>query len=97
MTSLKLALTGLGAVVLLSACSTMSDRTQDLSLGMSKQQVIKVLGKDFTTVGAQASSVNGQVEVLSYKDDNDGDVLVYFRDGKLVQWGDTAELANIPQ
>jgi len=97
MPSLKLALTGLGAVVMLAACTTMSERTQELSLGMSKQQVVKILGKDFTTVGAQASSLNGQVEVISYKDDNDGDVLIYFRDGKLVQWGDTAELANIPQ
>ena len=97
MPSLKLAVTGLCAVVLLSACSSMSDRTQELSLGMSKQQVTKILGKDFSTVGAQASSLNGQVEVISYKDDNDGDVLIYFRDGKLVQWGDTAELANIPQ
>jgi outer membrane protein assembly factor BamE (lipoprotein component of BamABCDE complex) len=75
----------------------MSERTQELQLGMTKQQVTKILGKEFQTVGAQASSLNGQVEVIRYKDDDDGELLIYFRDGKLVQWGDTAELANIPQ
>ncbi len=97
MTSLKLALASLSAVALLSSCSTMSDKTQGLSLGMSKEQVIKVLGKDFQTVGARDSSVHGKVEVVRYKTDDDGDLLVYFREGRLVQWGDTSELANIPE
>ena len=97
MFSRKLVLATLGAAALCASCSTVSDRTQDLSLGMSKQQVFKILGKDFQTVGAQASSLNGQVEVIRYNDDQDGELLIYFRDGKLVQWGDTAELANIPQ
>lgn len=97
MSLLNLTLLSLSAAALLSACSTMSDKTQQLSLGMSKEQVIKVLGKEFQTVGARDSSIHGKVEVVRYKDDDDGELLVYFREGRLVQWGDTTELANIPE
>ena len=87
----------LGAAALMAACSTLSERSQSLSLGMTKEQVIKVLGKDFQTVGARESSLEGKSEVLRYKDKDSEELLVYFRDGRLVQWGDTSVLSNIPQ
>lgn len=97
MTARTLFFASLGAAALLASCSTMSDRTQDLTLGMFKEQAVKVLGKDFQTVGARDSSVHGKVEVIRYKNDDGGDLLLYFRDGRLIQWGDTDELSNIPE
>jgi hypothetical protein len=97
MSSPKLVLAMLGAAALMAACSTLSERSQSLSLGMTKEQVIKVLGKDFQTVGARESSLEGKSEVLRYKDKDSEELLVYFRDGRLVQWGDTSVLSNIPQ
>jgi hypothetical protein len=97
MFSPKHLLTGLIAAALLSACSTLSTRTQKLSLGMTKDQVVAVLGKDFQTVGAREGSDARKVEVIRYQDEATGELLCYFRDGKLVQWGDTRALADFPQ
>ncbi len=84
------------AVLCLAGCSTLDSRTQDLKLGMTKEQTVKQLGKDYRTVGARQSSTDGAVEVIKYVDGDFGDLFLYFRDGKLVQWGDTKVMDDIP-
>lgn len=84
------------ALVALSACGTMDTRTQKLSLGMTKDQTTSLLGKDYKAVGGREASDAGKVEVIRYDDPESGELLLYFRDGKLVQWGDVSILDNMP-
>lgn len=84
------------ALVILSSCGSMDTRTQKLNLGMTKDQTTSLLGKDFKAVGARESADARKVEVIRYDDPKYGELLLYFRDGKLVQWGDIRILDNMP-
>lgn len=84
------------ALVILSGCGSMDTRTQKLNLGMSKDQTTSLLGKDFKAVGAREAADAREVEVIRYDDPKYGELLLYFRDGKLVQWGDIRILDNMP-
>jgi hypothetical protein len=75
----------------------MDTRTQKLNLGMTKDQTTSLLGKDFKAVGAREAADARKVEVIQYDDPKYGELLLYFRDGKLVQWGDIRILDNMPQ
>jgi len=79
-----------------AGCASMSTKTQRLQLGMTKDQVVNLMGRKHTTVGARESSDARRTEVLRYTDDQSGELLLYFRDGRLVQWGDRSILDNIP-
>jgi len=79
----------------LSACSSMDSRTRRLQLGMSRAQVVGVLGSSYTVVGARQES-DGAVEVLRFGDQDRDQLFTYFRDGELVQWGDHDMLQQAP-
>ena len=85
------------ALILLAGCASIEKRTQKLSLGMTREQATNVLGNDFRTVGARESSGSHKIEVIEYNDAEYGELLLYFRDGKLVQWGDIRVLENVPE
>lgn len=85
------------ALALLSGCASIEKRTQKLNLGMTKEQATNVLGNDFKTVGARESAGSRKIEVIQYDDADYGELLLYFRDGKLVQWGDIRVLENVPE
>lgn len=88
----------LAALALVPGCaSSLQSRTQKLELGMSKDRVIRTMGGKHTTVGAREDSASRRLEVLRFEDAKTGEVLVYLRDGKLVQWGDVRVLENMPQ
>lgn len=89
-------LAAVSALVILSSCGSMDTRTQKLNLGMTKDQTTSLLGKDFKAVGARESADARKVEVIRYDDPKYGELLLYFRDGKLVQWGDIRILDNMP-
>ncbi len=64
---------------------------------MSKERVVQTLGVGHHTVAAREDSTNVRVEVLRFEDPKFGEVLVYLRDGKLVQWGDVRALEGMPE
>lgn len=80
------------ALSLLAACSSAPTGSKNLSLGMTKDQVTKVMGTDYEPVAAREDLNSQQVEVIRFRDEKQGELLVYFRDGRLVQWGDTRKL-----
>jgi hypothetical protein len=64
---------------------------------MTKEQTTSLLGKDFKVVGARETADARKAEVIRYDDPKFGELLLYFRDGKLVQWGDIRILDNMPE
>ncbi len=93
--SLLLAL--LFAAAVLTGCGSFDTRTQKLNLGMTKSQATALLGDDYRTVGARETADARKAEVIRYDNEKSGELLLYFRDGKLVQWGDIRILDNMPQ
>lgn len=85
------------AALLLVGCASLDSRTQRLNLGMTKDQTVSLLGKDYKTVGARETADAGKAEVIRYDDPKYGELLLYFRDNKLVQWGDIRILDNMPE
>ena len=85
-------------VLFLSGCAgTLASRSQRLDLGMTKAHVVKILGKKFTVVAAREEFDGRKTEVLRFEDPKSGEMFVYFRDGRMVQWGDVRALENMPQ
>ncbi len=64
---------------------------------MPKSKAIKVVGHRHITVAARKEGTGQRLEVLKFEDKKGGEIFGYFRDGKLVQWGDQAALANMPR
>lgn len=69
----------LGLLIVLTSCSTIGARMRGVSPGMTKPEVVKILGKPWTAGGAAG------VEVLHYKDD--GYYFVRLVDGKVESYG----------
>jgi hypothetical protein len=93
----SLFLATLASALFLLGCASLDSRSQKLSLGMSKDQTTSLLGEDFQLVGARETADARKAEVIRYDDPNYGELLLYFRDGKLVQWGDIRILDNMPE
>lgn len=85
------------AALLSGGCASMEKRTQKLALGMSKDQATSLLGSGYKLVGARETADARKAEVIKYEDPKYGDLLLYFRDNKLVQWGDIRILDNMPE
>jgi len=90
------------ATLMLSAFLTgcaggIHQRSQKLQLDMPRDQAVKTIGHRHFTVAARKEVDNSRVEVLRFSDKRGNELLGYFRDGKLVQWGDLSILQNMPQ
>ena len=83
---------------LLMGCATvmnpykMDNRMHKIELGMTKQKVISILGKDFESAGARITP-DGPIESISYKtvtmtiaDYSEGYYILSFKNGILVEW-----------
>lgn len=92
---LSAALTAL-LLLALTACSSMDSRTRKLQLGMTRDQVVKTLGGEYSVVGAKQDTGGTAMEVLRFGEKKDAGLFAYFQNGKLVQWGDTQVLGNMP-
>jgi hypothetical protein len=89
-------LSALVALASLTACSSsLESKSKKLTLGMNRAQVIKALGSDYAPVAARTETDGKKVEVLRFGKEDEG-FYTYFRDGELVQWGDTNVLKAIP-
>lgn len=85
------------AALALAGCGSFDSRTQKLNLGMTKPEATALLGDEYKTVGARETPDASKAEVIRYDDEKSGELLLYFRDGKLVQWGDIRILDNMPE
>ena len=83
---------------LLMGCATvmnpykMDNRMHKIELGMTKQKVISILGKDFESAGARITP-DGPIKSISYKtvtmtiaDYSEGYYILSFKNGILVEW-----------
>ena len=96
----SLSLPAILAALFLAGCSSfgsLDSRSQKLSLGMTKEQTTALLGDEYKVVGARETADARKAEVIRYDDPNYGELLLYFRDGKLVQWGDIRILDTMPE
>lgn len=83
-------------LTMLTACSSLDSRTRKLQLGMSREQVVKLLGSDYTVAGARKEADGSAIEILRFGEKGAEQVFAYFRNGQLVQWGDQKLLENAP-
>ena len=81
----------------LSGCATSTRRLNNISLGMTKQEVIKELGHPAAFRGAFKDEAGKNLEAYEYvlcKPTSDGllcwdtSYLLYFANGKLIKWGE---------
>lgn len=79
----------LGIVVMISfsSCGTwnMGSKVKQLEMGMTKKEVVRVLGNGYTALGGIATP-DGNLETIRYTDPIAGWYVVRFLDGKLVEW-----------
>lgn len=87
----------LTALFLTACSSSMQSKMQDLSFGMTQDQVRDVLGSDYEVVAASMNKEGKPVQGWKYQNsDKDPAYMVYFVNGKLAQWGNAAALQSIP-
>jgi uncharacterized protein YcfL len=80
-------------VLLLSSCAAFqaaimtSSKMNKLELGMSKEEVTKILGSDYT-IAEKRMEENNKIEVLSYRSyyKDDEFYMFVFRNNKLEKW-----------
>ncbi|MDH6316685.1 hypothetical protein M2459_002432 [Parabacteroides sp. PF5-5] len=76
---------------LLVSCSSYTDaikadsNIRKIQLGMSKRNVISVMGKSYRSVGA-IQTPDGNVEILGYTNAEDGMYKLHILNDKLIQW-----------
>ncbi len=82
---------------MLAACATFSEKTQGLQLGMSETEVKGRLGSDYQVKASKYASDGQPVEVWQFQDPKSREIYwVYFKGGKLVQWGTPEAIKSIP-
>lgn len=84
------------ALFSLSGCSSIQSRSQKLHLDMTKSAAIELMGSDYTTVAAREEPDGTSVSVLQYQLKKNQPLFLYFRQDKLVQWGDVSVLNAMP-
>jgi len=82
----------------LISCGTTNfvNRAKKLELGMTKKEVISVMGNDFRVISA-SQTPEGNIEVLRYIASIDvTEYVIYLLDGKLVEWHEDIPNAHHP-
>jgi hypothetical protein len=77
-------------------CTSMESRSQKLQLGMTKTDAVELMGTDYSTVAARIETDGTPIAVLRYELKKNRPLFLYFRQDKLVQWGDTEVLNAMP-
>jgi hypothetical protein len=85
------------ALLVVAGCSsTLEKKSQGLHLGMGKQTCIDTLGKHYAVVASRMEPSGTPVSVLRFREPKQDDLFLYFRNDKLVQWGDIEVLKGMP-
>lgn len=85
---MKKAISAILLIMLLTACGSMKTYNKALNqieLGMTKEQVVGLMGNDYSTTGVQNSG-GKEVETLEYKDMFKFHWFFTFVDGHLNKW-----------
>jgi hypothetical protein len=80
----------------LTGCASTESRSQKLTLGMSQADATKLMGSDYSTVAARVGADGAPESVLKYDLKRKEPLYLYFRQDKLVQWGDISVLNAMP-
>lgn len=76
-------------VLIMASCgsyTSMKDSLKNVELGMTKQQVISIMGNNYTPIAA-IDSPDGKLERISYSNSvYEVDYIFVFRNGKLFEW-----------
>jgi hypothetical protein len=83
-------LLSLFAVILMftfSACgsSSLVNKAKKLEIGMTKQDVVNIMGNGYTTLAARQTP-EGALETIRYENIMEFPYIISFLDGKLVEW-----------
>lgn len=76
---------------IVTSCSSMSSminadkNIRKVQLGMSKKDVVSIMGKDFRVLGATADK-DGNFETIGYDNANEELYVLVFSDGRLVNY-----------
>lgn len=70
----------------LSSCRSVLDYVKKVELGMTKQEVIKIMGKDYSRSAAFVGDDNSDMELIRYEGIREYDYLFTFRNNKLIEW-----------
>lgn len=78
--------------VALTACGSLQieKKMRDVELGMTKRQVVSILGNNYESAGARQTQ-DGDIETIRYSsltltEKVDQYFILSFKDGKLVEW-----------
>jgi hypothetical protein len=78
-------------------CSTtLTQQLNHLSLGMTQEQVKDILGDEYITTASTTDTSGAHLQLWEYTDSSDRKnehvYCVYFKDGKLAQWGEKGKV-----
>jgi len=79
-------------VCLLSACVSnnivwsTNKNIKKVQLGMTKDEVIQILGEKYMITSASEDNQGNHIEVLGYKSDSDEEYKLKFVNNKLIEW-----------
>lgn len=79
----------LATILLLASCKTSSlnNKTKHLEIGMTKKELISVMGKDFKIVSASKTPAGNSETILYNNTPSDGrGYVMYLLNGKLDRW-----------
>ena len=85
-------------VALLSSCATPARKIKNVKLGMTPEEVRKVMGDPYTIRAAKIYEDGEWAEVWEYLPPpltlNPKTFWIYFENGKVVQWGEPGDFAG---
>ncbi len=85
------------ALLILAGCSsTMEKRSQQLQLGMDRKSCVDIIDTDYAVVASRLEADGSPVAVMKFHKKKQPDLYLYFRNNKLVQWGDVDVLKAMP-
>lgn len=68
------------------ACASYRTKIRNIELGMTKEQVVQIMGKSYENTGEKLVGED-VVKTISYKDEvRNKRFLLYFKDNRLIEW-----------
>jgi len=65
--------------------SSLAGKARNLQIGMTKKEVVNIMGNGFTTLAARQTP-EGALETIRYENVMEHPYIISFMDGKLVEW-----------
>ena len=81
-----LAIFFLNACVMSNVAWKTNEKIKKVEIGMTKDQVIQILGNKYMITSSSRNDKGSPVEVLGYKSDSNEEYKLMFVDNKLTEW-----------